>query len=291
MDPNNEAPATQTEGGTPAPDEGAGAQTEYSGPFAAALQAVPNGADAVQAALQDIERKTSQRFQEHADFRKAWEPYEPMREAFGQYQPNEVEQLLAFGQMMLDPGKATDIVSDPDAFREMWQAWGDALGYGEQSGEPVETAGEQPGVDGEIATKLNELMEWKQQQEQQFAQQTQERQQQEADQAFEQAMQSLASEHPDLFKRGDDDQPTPVERAVAGQAAMLISAGQPIGEAVKAGFELVQQIRGQGQTALVTEKLKQPEPAVKRGGADTQPPKVKSWEDVEARVDQRMGVA
>lgn len=292
MDPTTEAPATQATGEGGPSDvaaEGAQVQNEYSGPFAAALEAVPNGADAVREALSNIESKLGQRFQDHAEYRKGWEPFDPLRDAISEYGPDGVQQLLALGEMVKDPTQATSIISDPDSFRELWQAWGEHLGY---QGQSEQQPGEQPGGGEEIPPWAQEIIDWKQQQEQASQTEAQERQQAEADKAFEQAMQELSGgEHADLFKRGEDDKPTPVEQGVAGHAALLIGNGVPIADAVKKGMELVQQIRGQGQTDLVREKLRQPEPAVRGGGADTRPKRARTFDEAEARVDERLGVA
>lgn len=67
--------------------------------------------------LRDIESNANQRFQEHAQYKEQWEPYEEL--GLTDYEPESLAQLLQFAELM----------NDPEAVHEWWNRLGEENGY------------------------------------------------------------------------------------------------------------------------------------------------------------------
>ncbi len=65
--------------------------------------------------LRDVEKNTNERFREHADYRKQWEPYEEL--GLTEYDPESLQNLIQFAQMAADEDQFKEWVSS--AAREM----------------------------------------------------------------------------------------------------------------------------------------------------------------------------
>lgn len=77
--------------------------------------------------LKKVEANVTRKFQEAADFRKKYEPYEGI-DGLTQVEPDELSRLLAFHQ---------EVLSDPQAFEEWYRAVGEEFGFSQQpQGDP-----------------------------------------------------------------------------------------------------------------------------------------------------------
>src|SRR3954451_10481410 len=81
--------------------DGAQGAQENGSPFAAVLEAVPQGREAVEAALKKVEGGITQRFQEAADFRKQWEPYADL--GLSEMPAAQLRETIGLGRLLSDP--------------------------------------------------------------------------------------------------------------------------------------------------------------------------------------------
>ena len=70
--------------------------------------------------LKAIEGNANEKFREHAEYRKQWEPYEELN--LTEYDPQGLSQLIEFAETVFDP-------ENPEAFKEWWNAVGQQQGY------------------------------------------------------------------------------------------------------------------------------------------------------------------
>lgn len=254
-------------------DDGSAGLTENGNPFGPVLEAVPNGREAVEAALKKIEGSITQRFQEAADFRKQWEPFAELGLSDMGVEP--VQQLMAFGQMLQDPAKAAELVSDPEGFESWWEQIGDTLGFFEDGEKP---GAETPAGQEETPAWAQQLIEQNQQLTQRLDTIEGSSEQEKANAALEAAITGLKNEH-----KLDDDQVKHVLRLAHPYAA----AGDE--DAIAKGLADYQAIRGGAQGDLVDRKLERETAAVERGGQiDNTPPEIKSFGDATTAARQRL---
>jgi hypothetical protein len=272
----------QASGAQPA-GAGDGAHSQENGgglgesPFASVLEAVPNGREAVEAALKKVEGGITQRFMEAADFRKQWEPYAEM--GLSETPAEQVQQALAFSQLLQDPATAKELVADPQGFESWWEAIGESMGYfapGEDAaaaGDQQQAADEPPAWAQSLIDKVNAL-------EQDTQQRTERETTQQAEARVKAEMDALVEEH-----TLDDDQRTAVLQLAHGYAM----AGHE--DAIARGFADFQKIRGAAERGVIEDKSRQPAPATTPANADTQAPNPKSFRDARDMATRRLETA
>ena len=148
MDPTA-APAAPTEGvqpgGAPGADAGQGASGLYD------LDSAPEHLRPyIEAELKKIEGNVTPKFQEHAEFRKQWEPYQEL--GLHDVPPEELQQLL----------RLREISNDDEAFRRWWDAIGKEMGYVDGDGLDeelgIEDEDEGPDLEEVIGRLLDERL-------------------------------------------------------------------------------------------------------------------------------------
>lgn len=268
------APAEQSATGTAGADEGSAAFDEGGTPFGPVLDAVPNGREAVEAALKEIQGKVTQSFQKAADFRKQWEPFAEL--GVGELGVEGMQELLAFGQMLQSPEAAAQLVQDKESFESWWEQIGDTLGFFEGDETPADEAG---------AAAPEETPAWAQQLIEQNQQLTQRLDTIEGSSEAEKAQATLDAQITSMKAEHqlDDEAMQHVLRLAHPYAA----AGHE--DALARGLADFRAIRGGAQGDLVDEKLGQETAPAERGGqADATPPEVKSFGDATTAARQRL---
>lgn len=269
---------TATSGGDGSGD--GGGVSENASPFAAVLDAVPQGQEAVEAALKKVEGSVTQRFQEAADFRKQWEPFSEL--GLADMPVEKVGQALTLSQLLEDPTQVKELVGDPEAFEAWWSALGDQMGFFEE--EPGNAGGEQPQAEAEIPAWAQQLVDSVGELKQGYDAIQQERQEsvqretaQQAEQRVTEEIQQIVTEH----SLDDED-----KQAVLELAHGYAQAGHE--DAIARGFQRFQQIRGKSEGDLVRRKTDQPETPETGGQAATAPTAPRSFRDAKQRAAERL---
>lgn len=229
--------------------------------------------------LKKVEGNVTQRFQEHADFRKKWEPFDGI-EGLTELQPEQLTELLEFQR---------EILSNPDSFKEWWKGIGEHGGWlQELAGNGEDDDDDDDDVDpgllelrGQIETlagAVQQLIEGQQTRDQQDAQ-TQ------AKQAIRKELDDLAVE--ELGEGQKFDELT--EESILKLALAYPKDPNAIGKAYKDFLK----ITGKSQGDLVKTALDQPAGVANAGGApDTalEPPKTFAEAKERARARSRAAV-
>lgn len=242
------------------PDPGQGGESQSgSAPWADYLDRIPEDArEAASEAFKDWDAQTTRRFQDAAEYRKNWEPFEEL--GVNQRDPGDVEWGMQF----------VDALEDPQAIKQWYEE------YAKQHNLTGQEQQEQPYVDpdtqsyleqqfqgqlGPIAQQLADLAEWRQQQEQS---------------AREQAAQANINSQLDALKSEDGFDRSKVEMFLPRH----INADPD--NAVRLAWEDYTSLRSQLQKEALQGKLDTP-PAAEAGGvAGTFPEQPKTL--AEARV-------
>lgn len=213
--------------------------------------------------LKKVEANVTRRFQEHADFRKRFEPLADI-EGLTDVPGEELQQLLEF----------REIAGDPQQFESWWFEVGKQLGYFDDDG--TGATAEADGDDGETAgnPEVTQLMETVQQLSQRLESYEQQGAQQQARQDIDRQIKELHEQH------GEFD-----ENLVLRLARDYVS--EP--DAIQRGFDDYLRITGQAQSELVEDKLDQPASANGGGRPDTTPEPITNFKQAQAAALQRLG--
>ena len=257
---------------SPAGDQGA--DTTDSGLYD--LDSVaPEIRDEVAPHLKAIEGNVTKKFQEAADYRKQWSPYEEI--GINELEPDQIKGLLDFANM----------AKDPEQFSGWWKAAGDEMGlfdkFGSQEDPDLELEDDLSPekvaelVEKQLAEKLGPV-------EQTLQQQEQDRKAAQANEEVADAMKSIRGENTSLFE-GDEEHQKTVEQRIA-RLAYSYSDDNSLSpsEMIQKGFEDYKEMIGQGEKGLFDDKSNQPKPPEGAGGADTSPEKIASFSDPRLRA-------
>lgn len=225
--------------------------------------------------LKKVDGEVTKKFQEHADFRKQWEPLEQI-EGLSDVPAEELAELVQF----------REIASDPEQFEQWWESVGDKFGFFEGEGPE---GGEELGGDGgeEMPAWAQGLLDKVESLEGQLAPVNEHLSAQERKDAVAAAEREIADEFAKLEQEHelDDD-----AKQAIGQLA-LSYGGEP--DSIAKGFADWQKITGQAQGELADDKLGQPRPAVTGGQPGTEPEKFEGLNDpkLKAAAKQRLAAA
>lgn len=214
---------------------------------------------AVEPAFKQWEANVTKKFQDHAEYRKGWEPYEQL--GVNNVDPEQLEQLLAFNELAADPEQFDEWLYNAAQERGLLDAMqneesSESDPYGGLFGdEPSEGLNEEK-IQQMIAEQLGPLQEQAQAQQQQAALQ-------EATDLIQSELDALHKEHGDF----------PDE--IVCQLAM----GYDGPEGIKQAFKDYQTIVAQAERGVVESKLAEPSVPERGGAADTSAPEIKSWDD------------
>jgi hypothetical protein len=250
------------------PDQGQGAAGGGS-PYAEYLDRIPEDARSeAEAAFKQWDSDTTRKFQDAAEYRRNWEPFEQM--GVQQRDPAEIEWAMQF----------VDALQNPTTIREWYDTY--AQEHGLTS--PDDQGGYQEFVDpstqsalermlqsqlGPVASQLAEISQWR------------EAQELEAREA--QAMAQIRSELDDLkSKHGADFNESMVEKLLP---QYIESDPQ---HAVQRAWDDWQAIRNQIEQDTISGKANQPAGAVSGGTADGSPPEIRTLKDAAAAAIEQM---
>lgn len=222
------------------PDDGQGAEGSPASPYQEWLDRIPEEArEHVEPVFRDWDSNVTRRFQEAAEFRKSWEPYEEL--GVKQRTPEEVQWDLQIAQAARDNPQAlrewldqTYGPSTPQQQAETLEAYVDPT---IQQLEQILTSKLSP-----LEQRLQAFSQWQEQQE--FAQRRAE-----ADRFVEGQMKELEQKHPTEFNR----------QAIEKLVVQYIQNDPR--NAVPRAFADWQAIRGQIEKDTLQGKLNQPKPA------------------------------
>lgn len=257
------APAAADAGGEP--NAGGAGQGEGLGLYTDLLTEVPEHLrPVVEPVLKKMEGKVTQRFQEHSDFRKQWEPLQGV-EGLADLQADELSELVEFRR---------DVLADPEKMREWWEQLGQQAGWmtDDVSGGDDDDDDDEGDIPPHVAELQSQVQELSQAVQQLVAgHQTQEQRaaQEAAKTAINTELKELAEEHLGEGKQFDD------ETRDAILTFALRYGDDP--EAIAKGFKDLQKIKGGAQSSLVDDVLEQPAAANRGGRPDTAPAEVKDF--------------
>lgn len=214
--------------------------------------------------LKKVEANVTRRFQEHADFRKKFEPLSELGVA--DIPAEELQELIQFRQL----------ASDPEQFSQWWESVGEHLGFFEQESPQeadADAGGNEPDMAASIAAQVMEQLEGRLAPlEDSFRSQEQEQRLQQATDEIASELEALKTQHGDF----DDDAVCQLALAYEGR------------DAIRKGFEDYQRIVGATERGMVEDKLRQPDPAESGGkpSADIEP--VTSFGDARKLAMERL---
>lgn len=229
----------------------------------------------VEPLLKKVEGNVTQRFQEHADFRKTWEPYQGV-DGLTDLSSDEVSELVAFHRDVLAAG--------PDALKEWWQ------GIGEHAGWMPDGSGGDAGDEGDLGGDAPPQIVELQQQVQAMAQAVQQlidgQQTRETQDAQSAAKEAIGNELKALGaeKLGEGQEFDEVTRQSILQLA-LAYPDDP--QAIAKAYQDFEKIAGKVEGGLVEHALGQPRAANAGGSADTSAEEPKTFAEARERAKAR----
>jgi hypothetical protein len=262
---------------TPSPvqPEGQGGEETQQGSGLYDLEsAPPEHRPFLEAELKKIEGNATKKFQEAAEYRKQWQPYEEL--GVTDVPPEQLQELLQLGQ----------IAKDPEQFDNWLRYMAQERGILSQEGEsPEDGAEEDDGEDIDLAEALQPLLEQMFEQrlgplQQSLAQQQQEQAVSQANQQLDQEFEKLSQEFHLGELNGDQ------QHDIFALALPFAESGHE--DPLRAGVERYLQITGQAQRSLVESKVDQPQAAVAGGQPNTAPEKVDGFSGAKQAALERM---
>lgn len=246
--------------GQPSADETSAVQPEGQGqPDAQAglydLSTVPEEYRShVERIAKDIDRNVNAKLQEAAEFRKSWEPYSSL--GVNEVDPEGLAALMEFAQAISDPDSARDAVLNLAKALEL-----DLANTPDSEGE-----GEEPDPIQEIRAELDAIK--------QERAQTQEQAQ--IAQLQQEALTAYQAEYAAVEKLNGKAFSVEEKTKLIGLAKRFqLDHDEPI----KAAFQLIQEISGGAETALVNGQPTPPAPAEPAGRASSTVQPVETFED------------
>jgi hypothetical protein len=258
---------------SPAGDQGAG--TTDSG-YAQYLDSVaPEIREQVEPLFKEFDGNVTKKFQEHAEYRKGWAPFEEL--GVNELDPQQLKGLLDFA----------NLAKNPEQFSQWWKAAGEEMGLFEKF--TAETEGDGlSGLEDLSKEEIAELIDQKVAEklgpvEQTVQQEKEDRMAAQANDEVAKAMEAIRSGNSQLFEGEDEDHQGKVEQRIA-RLAYAYSEDPKLSpaEMIQKGFEDYQEMIGQskaeGEAGLFAEKANQPKPPEGPGGADMSPEKITSFD-------------
>lgn len=218
----------------------------------------PEMRDALEPHLKAIEANATKKFQEAAEYRKGWAPYEEL--GVKDVPPETLQGLLGFLQ----------VANDPQQFAEWWKAAGEEQGLFEQPEtddlelddvDELSTDQIQEMISKAVAENINPLQERLQAQEQ-------ERQQQAANEEITQQLEKIRADNPDL--------PEGAEDAIV---RLAYSYADEDANPIEKGFEDYRSLIGVGEKNLFEKKAGQPKTPEGPGAPSTADEKITDFSD------------
>jgi hypothetical protein len=259
---SNGAPAAAGDGGAGGAGDGGDGG---SGPIPWDLSSVSEELRPhVEAALKGVEGGVTKRFQEHADFRKQWEPYAGV-EGLSEISPEDMARLVAFHQT----------ASDEQQFEQWLRAVAQEFGItGEQPQTPAPGDGEPPDTNAALQKMFDDFTG---KLEERFAPIEQFMGTSEASQREQAVRAEIDSAIADIV--GDGEAWPDDKRESVLQLAHAYPSEMPLEETIQKAHQDYLRIRGEAQSELVDPKQGGPGPTVNGGRPDTAPQEFEGLDD------------
>lgn len=225
--------------------------------------------DVARGIAKQVQGNVTKSFQEHADFRKTWEPFSQV-EGLSDTDPEQLTELLQFAQIAGDPGQFDQWLDQtigllaeqqPDRAEALLGRLAErGLLDGEGEGEGDEEAG---GLDAASMREMfSEMLDERLGPvEQHITQTTQQGREAAAKQAIGEALKEVEGAH----------QGTKFDADAVQRLALTFDKAEDAKGAIEAGYKEWLRITGQAEGELIDEKLGQPGPGPGNGRADTTP--------------------
>lgn len=240
----------------PVQPEGQGGQSGDA-PYAEYLNRIPEDVRSdVEPVFRDWDSNTTRRFQESADYKRQWEPFEDL--GVNKREPAEVEWAMQF----------VDALQNPNAIRDWYSEYAKQNGLSAAQQDQLEEEYTDPSVKamieqtmqsqlGPVASQLAEIAQWRDAQERQAREE-------QAMSRIQSEMNDLKAKHPDVFN----------EQMVEKLLPQYIDSDPE--HAVSRAFADWQAMQSQIQTAWTDGKVNQPPAAMSGGSADGSPEPITS---------------
>lgn len=220
----------------------------------------------------EISGNVTRRFQEAADYRSQWEPFEQM--GLNEYEPEAIQSLLAFAEL----------ADDPDSFQEWWESVGDDMGFFDSEDDDGEDMsfldGEDEGEQARIEQVKNMLEGLVDEKLQPIAETLTAAQEQdlidEAAELIDERLEALKEEH------GDFDEEIVMQ---------LAYAHAPDPEALDKGFADYQRLVNGAAENAINGKANVPGPGEASGPADTSRKLPTSFDEAAAMAKERFAAS
>ncbi len=220
--------------------------------------------------LKAIEGNATKKFQEAAEYRKQWQPYEEL--GLTDIQPEQLQGLLEFAKN----------ANDPEWFSKWWTDAGKELGLhpddtgsddlGLEDAEDLSPEKIQELVAEAVSEKLSPI-------EQTLQEQEQARKVEAANEEIDAALSKIESDNAQLFG-GDAEQKQKVQEAINRLAySYADDSSLSVEEMIHKGFDDYKSLIGQGEKGLFDKKVEQPQTPEGPGATSTSPEKIASFDD------------
>lgn len=247
---------------SPAGDQGPA--TTDSG-YAQYLDSVaPEIREQVEPLFKEFDGNVTKKFQEHAEYRKGWTPYEEL--GIKDVPPEQLQELLAFAQMANDPQRFDQWLQSQATERGLLQEQRD-------SDFDLEDNSVEDRLLEKVAELINPLKE-------QLSEQSQAKLVESAEAEINGVLSSILSDHKDLPESARD--------AIEALAYRYTDEPGLSGkEVVEKGFADYQSLLGQGEKGLFVKKAQQPGTPEGEGPASTADEKITTFGDPRLKAQAR----
>lgn len=249
-------------------DTDQGAEATDSG-YSQYLDSVaPEIREQVEPLFKEFDGNVTKKFQEHAEYRKGWTPYEDL--GVKDVPPETLQELLTFAQMANDPEQFNSWLQNVATERGLLGEQGDddELDLGEDDSSKIEER---------LIEKVSELINPLQER---FEKQDEKQMIDEATAEIDSAFDSLLSEHKNLPENARD-----TVEALAYRYSE--EPGLSAKEVIEKGFSDYQQLIGQAEKGLFAKKDGQPQTPEGPGAASMQDEKITSFGDPRLKAQAR----
>lgn len=275
MEAGSVQPASTEPGTTGSVESGADSQGTTDGLFPS-LDQIPSETRAhLEPVIREMQSNVGKKLEEHADYRKAWEPYEQL--GINNVEPETMQQLMGLLDIMSE-GKEEE-------FKNWWETVGNELDlFSSEEGDPDDPLYDEGGDDEgagieELTGVFNQLLDERLSPILQDYQQRQEQDQvTEADNMIDEQMNSIEEEHGELTEKA---------KAAVYKLAIAHAENDPQ-TAVQKAYDEFTDIIGDETESLFKSREEQPARPEGSGPANTTPDKITKFEDATAAAKARL---
>ena len=226
----------------------------------------------VEPVFKQWESNVTKKFQEHADYRKSWEPYEQL--GVNNVAPDQLETLLAFNQLAEDPEQFDEWLHTTALERGLFeqqqqQQAQEPMGedpYGDPYAQPQQAQQFDPEMLQQmISEQVGPLYEQAQAQQQQ--------------QAVQSAAEEIQSQLDGLHEKHGD---------FPDEFICQLAMAYDTPDGIERAFSDYQNVIAQTERGVVENKLSEPSVPESGGQPSVAPPETNSWEDARAAAIARL---